>query len=71
MATRHFSFEGSDRLLTIGDLAHLLGVTTRAAYNLRHRGLLPPAVKWGNSIRFRPEDIEVWLQAHRDEGVGA
>ena len=67
MATRHFSFEGLEQLLTIGDLARLLGVTTRAAYNLRHRGLLPPAVKWGNTLRFRPEDVEAWLSSQREE----
>ena len=69
MATRHFSFEGLEQLLTIEDLARFLGVTTTAAYSLRHRGLLPPAVKWGNTIRFRREDLDAWLDEQREGEV--
>ncbi len=57
-------------LLDVGDLCRLLGLTKKALYNRRYReGALPPAIRVGASLRWRPADVEVWLQENR-EGVG-
>ena len=48
-------------LLTVDDLARLLGVTPKAVYNRRHRGLLPRAIILGHSLRWRAADVEAWL----------
>jgi excisionase family DNA binding protein len=48
-------------LLTINDLARLLGLSPKAIYNRRHRGELPRAIVLGHSLRWRPEDVEQWI----------
>ena len=55
-------------LLDVGDLCRLLGLTRKALYNRRHRdGALPPAIKLGTSLRWRPADVERWLEESREE----
>lgn len=61
---------GETELLTTDDLAELLRLTVRAVYHLRHRGTLPPAVKFGNSLRWRRSDIDDWLENRLDDGTG-
>lgn len=53
-------------LLSVEDLARFLGKSPQAIYNMRHRGEGPRAVKVGRSLRFRPADVEVWLEANAD-----
>ena len=55
-------------LLGAEEIAALLGLSVKAVYQLRHRGTLPPAVKWGNTIRWTRSDIEEWIEAQH-EGV--
>lgn len=51
-----------EKLLTVDDLAALLNVKKRSVYVARHtRGNLPPAIKIGGLLRFRPGDVETWL----------
>lgn len=50
-------------LLTVTDLARLLGITPKALYNRRHRkGALPPVLLLGQrTLRWRADDVERWL----------
>ena len=49
-------------LLTITDLARLLGLTVKAVYARRARaGALPPATVIGRTLRWKASDIEDWL----------
>jgi predicted DNA-binding transcriptional regulator AlpA len=51
------------RLLTTGDLAELLGMTRTAIYNMRSRGGGPRWIRIeARSVRYRPEDVEAWLE---------
>jgi len=58
-----------DALLSPKDLAAFLGIAEQTVYN-RHSagGSLPSALKLGRLLRFRPSDVETWLeQQHQPE----
>lgn len=50
-------------LLTVDQLAELLGVSPRHVYRLANRKLLPKPVKLGHSVRFNRSVIDRWLDA--------
>ncbi len=54
-------------LLTPKTLAALLGIAEQTIYN-RHStgGDLPPAVKIGRRLRFRAEDVSLWVESKRE-----
>ena len=54
------------RLLTIRDLSARLAVSVDTAHKLRARGVLPPAVKIGGSVRWEPEVVDAWIAAQRE-----
>lgn len=51
-------------LYTVKDLAKILAVKPLTIYRMVERGQLP-AVKIGKSIRFKPEDINAYLETVR------
>jgi len=55
-----------EQLLSPKALAALLGLAEQTIYN-RHSlgGDLPPAIKLGRALRFRPTDVVAWLEGHR------
>jgi excisionase family DNA binding protein len=53
-----------DDLLTVRDLAHHLGISKWTVYRFVRSGELP-AVRVGESIRFRPEDVDAYLETRR------
>jgi excisionase family DNA binding protein len=59
------------RLLSIAEVADLLGVSTRTLYNQRYRGEPPGSlgVRVGGLVRYRPSDLSAWLDAQRTEGA--
>lgn len=51
-----------EHLLTPDDLAAVLGIQKRSIYVVRAQGgNLPPAIKLGRRLRFRPDDVLAWL----------
>lgn len=48
-------------LLDIHDLAKFLGVSEWTLYEWRNRRQGPPAIKVGRLLRWRPSDVETWL----------
>jgi predicted DNA-binding transcriptional regulator AlpA len=68
MSGAHISLEGSTRLLDIDQIGELLGLTREAIYGRRHRDDFPPAIRIGNVLRWRIEDIEHWLEERREVG---
>lgn len=58
-------------LLTPKDLADLLGLSVNTVYQRRYRhDALPPAIKLGNVIRYRREDVDRWLDEHLEREAG-
>ena len=52
---------GSDGLLTVNELARDLGISRWSAYRLVRSGDVR-AVRVGERIRFRPADIDAYLE---------
>jgi predicted DNA-binding transcriptional regulator AlpA len=53
--------EGQSALLGVGDVAALLGVSTRSVHRLRDRGAIPPPIKLGAAVRWSRRVIEAWI----------
>ncbi len=53
-------------LLSVAELAAYLGVPQATIYWWRSRGEGPPGFRLGKHLRFRPFDIEAWLETRRD-----
>lgn len=52
-----------EKLLTPKELANLLGLSVQTIYNRRCMGApLPIMITIGRRIRFRPTDVDAWLE---------
>lgn len=61
----------SDRLLTAGEVADLLGLTVPALYAMNSRGSAPPRLRFGRHVRYRQADVERWLESRMVAPRGA
>ena len=52
-----------EQLLSLQDLAELLQVPEATIYGWNHRGLGPMPLHVGRHVRYRPSDVEAWLDA--------
>ncbi len=50
------------RLWSIDELSEHLGVPVDTIYVWRTRGIAPKAHKVGRYLRWKPEDVEAWLE---------
>ena len=57
---------GLGRLLTISEVADLLGVPIATIYRWRHVGDGPPGYRIGRHVRYRRDDIEAWIESRAD-----
>lgn len=53
-------------LLSIDEVADWLGVSVKTVYSMRDRNQAPPAIKVGRRLRWDAEDIQQWLDEHRE-----
>jgi excisionase family DNA binding protein len=56
-----------DRLMTITDLAEMLGVPVDTLYGWRHRGEGPAGYRIGRHVRYRRAAVEAWLDTQVDK----
>jgi excisionase family DNA binding protein len=54
-------------LLTVNTAASTLAVSRRTIYRLVSQGALP-AVRVGERLRFRPQEIDAYLERNREAG---
>jgi excisionase family DNA binding protein len=54
-------------LLTPDDVCVRLGIPKNTLYRWRSEGKGPPAYRIGKHLRYRREDVEKWLEQHRDD----
>ena len=54
----------TERLLTARELAELIGFAPATVLDWFEAGRLP-GFKIGSSVRFRPSEVEAWLEAQR------
>ena len=51
------------KLLTVADMAALLGVTERTIWRYRQKKLLPAAIEFSRRVRWDAGEIDRWLQS--------
>jgi excisionase family DNA binding protein len=51
------------RLLTVQELAELLQVPPKTVYSWRYKGVGPHGVIVGRHLRYRPQDVDAWIEA--------
>lgn len=61
-----------ERLLTIAEVADFLGVPVGTVYQWRHKRTGPKGIRVGRHVRYRPREVEAWLEslARNAEGPG-
>ena len=52
-------------ILSVAELAAYLGVPVSTIYFWRGRGEGPPGFKVGRQVRYRADDVSLWLEAAR------
>lgn len=53
-------------LLTVKDVAAMLGVAENTVWNWRHAGEMAPATKIGRRVLWRRSEIEAWLDTRTE-----
>lgn len=56
------------KLMTINDLSDYLGIPVNTLYQWRSKHYGPRGVRMGKYVRYRPQDVEAWLN---DQAVSA
>jgi excisionase family DNA binding protein len=59
------------RLLSIRELAAYLNVPVQTLYVWRYNGDGPRGIKVGRHVRYRPEDVEEWLEERTAKASGS
>ncbi|WP_028849830.1 helix-turn-helix domain-containing protein [Thermocrispum municipale] len=49
------------KLLSVEDLSDILGIPVNTLYQWRTKGYGPPGVRIGKHLRYRPDDVNAWL----------
>jgi excisionase family DNA binding protein len=52
----------SSKLLTVTDLSDHLGVPVNTLYQWRTKGYGPTGRRIGKHVRYRPEDVDSWVE---------
>jgi excisionase family DNA binding protein len=52
-----------ERLLTIAEVADYLGVPVGTLYQWRHKRTGPKGIRVGRHVRYRPREVEAWLDS--------
>ena len=59
----------AEALIDITEASKRLGgIPVKTLYAWRHRGEGPPSMRVGRHVRYRPEQIEAWLQSIETTG---
>lgn len=58
--------ELSDRLMTLSEVAEMLGVPVATLYRWRHRGEGPRGYRIGRHVRYRRAAVDAWVETQAD-----
>jgi excisionase family DNA binding protein len=61
--------ENVEKLLTISEVAEMLGVPVATLYGWRYRGEGPSGYRIGRHVRYRRAKVEAWLERQVDEKI--
>lgn len=56
-----------DELLTIHEVAEILGVGKKRMYQMRYQGKGPVSFRRGRELRYRREDLDQYLAQERED----
>jgi excisionase family DNA binding protein len=62
--------ESKERLMTLAELAEMLGIPVNTLYGWRCRGEGPPGYRIGRYVRYRRAAVETWLESQTDQNQG-
>jgi excisionase family DNA binding protein len=60
-----------DRLLSVDDVAVLLGVPVATLYAWRYRGTGPRGLRVGRHLRYRRGDLDAWIHEQLEDSERA
>lgn len=61
----------TDHLLSPEDVAAYLAIPLKTLYRWRYHGEGPASYRVGRHVRYKPEDVEAWLDTRREHnGIG-
>ncbi|MHB1766184.1 MAG: helix-turn-helix transcriptional regulator [Gammaproteobacteria bacterium] len=68
----HSHASSTDPLWDLPTLARFLGLSPGGLRNMlgRNPGALPPLVRIGRRVRWRPETVSLWLESRETAGAG-
>jgi excisionase family DNA binding protein len=52
----------ADRLWTVEEVAHYLGIPVKTLYYWRCHGIGPRSARLGKHLRYRAEDVRDWVE---------
>ena len=58
-----------EKLLSVEEVAEILGVPRATLYRWRYKGTGPRGIPVGRHIRFKPADVERWLESQAKESA--
>lgn len=58
-----------DALLSVEDVARILGIPAKTLLTWRSNGDGPPSFRVGRYVRYRPEDLSRWIATRARRGV--
>jgi excisionase family DNA binding protein len=59
--------DSGDRLLSVDDVASLLGVPVATLYAWRYRGTGPRGLRVARHLRYRRSDLDAWIQQQLED----
>jgi excisionase family DNA binding protein len=65
LVTPIYAADQLEQLLTIADVARVLGISRGSVYTLMRSGELVP-IRVGERARFEPADVRAYLERHRE-----
>lgn len=57
------------QLMSLDDVAAWLGVPVRTLYSWRANNKGPRGIRVGKYVRYRPADVEAWIESNADREV--
>jgi excisionase family DNA binding protein len=61
----------SEKLLSVDELAEKLGLSKETVYGFNKKGTGPKRIRIGRYVRYRPADVESWLESLTDDPTRA
>jgi excisionase family DNA binding protein len=59
----------ADRLMTLPEVAELLGIPVATLYRWRHRGEGPRGYRIGRHVRYRRSVVDAWVETQVDHRI--